>query len=143
MSRFYTPYVIDTNAKGKEQEYHLGSRLLKDRIVVVSGEVNEDMAYIVTGQLMHLDSLNNNPITMWINSPGGSVIDKRVDKTSAEGSISQISVGQGVKAYVMRIKKEWYDEDQLAKQRYINEVEAATKAKALDGNYGNLEISRG
>lgn len=69
--------------------------------------------------------------------------DKRVDKTSAEGSISQISVGQGVKAYVMRIKKEWYDEDQLAKQRYINEVEAATKAKALDGNYGNLEISRG
>lgn len=75
MSRFYTPYVIDTNAKGKEQEYHLGSRLLKDRIVIVSGEVNEDMAYIITGQLMHLDSLNSNPITMWINSPGGSVID--------------------------------------------------------------------
>lgn len=69
--------------------------------------------------------------------------DKRVDRTSAEGSISQLAVGQGVKAFVMRIKKEWYDEDQNSKQRYINEVEAATKAKALDGNYGNLEISRG
>jgi hypothetical protein len=69
--------------------------------------------------------------------------DKRVEKTSSEGTVSQISVGQGVKAFVMRIKKEWYDEDQAAKQRYVNELEQATKAKALDGNYGKLEISRG
>jgi len=69
--------------------------------------------------------------------------DKRVDRTSPEGTISQLSVGQGVKAYVMRISKEWYEEDQAAKQKYVNEVEAATKAKALDGNYGTLEITRG
>ena len=68
--------------------------------------------------------------------------DKRVNKSSAEGSVSQISVGQGQKAYVVRIKQEWYDEDQAAKQQKVNELEAATKAKALDGTYGKLEISR-
>lgn len=68
--------------------------------------------------------------------------DKRVNKASAEGSVSQISVGQGQKAFVVRIKREWYDEDQAAKQQKVNELEAATKAKALDGTYGKLEISR-
>ena len=68
--------------------------------------------------------------------------DKRVNKSSAEGTVSQISVGQGQKAYVVRIKKEWYDEDQAAKQLKVNELESATKAKALDGTYGKLEISR-
>ena len=68
--------------------------------------------------------------------------DKRVNKSSAEGTVSQISVGQGQKAYVVRIKKEWYDEDQAAKQQKVNELEASTKAKALDGTYGKLEISR-
>jgi hypothetical protein len=68
--------------------------------------------------------------------------DKRVNTASAEGSVSQISVGQGQKGYVVRIKKEWYEEDQLRKQRRVNELEAATKAKALDGTYGKLEITR-
>ena len=68
--------------------------------------------------------------------------DKRVNKSSSEGSVSQISVGQGQKAFVVRIKKEWYDEDQALKQQKLNELEAATKAKALDGTYGKLEISR-
>ena len=69
--------------------------------------------------------------------------DKRVNSASAEGSVSQISVGQGQKAFVVRIKKEWYEEDQLRKQIRVNEQENATKAKALDGTYGKLEISRG
>ena len=68
--------------------------------------------------------------------------DKRVNSASAEGSKAQVSVGQGQKAYVVRIKKEWYEEDQAAKQDYVNELEHATKAKALDGTYGKLEISR-
>jgi hypothetical protein len=68
--------------------------------------------------------------------------DKRVNAASAEGTVSQLSVGQGLKAFVMRIKKEWFDEDQKAKQTQVNEVEAATKAKALDGTYGKLEIGR-
>jgi len=69
--------------------------------------------------------------------------DKRVNAASAEGSKAHLSVGQGQKAFVVRIKKEWYDEDQARKQAHVNQLEEATKAKALDGTYGKLEISRG
>jgi hypothetical protein len=69
--------------------------------------------------------------------------DKRVNSGSSEGTVSQISVGQGQKAFVVRIKKEWYAEDQARKQRHVNDLENATKAKALDGTYGKLDISRG
>ena len=68
--------------------------------------------------------------------------DKRVNTASAEGSVSQISVGQGQKAFVMRIKKEWYEEDQEAKQVRVDQLEATIKDKALDGTYGKLEITR-
>ncbi|CAB4132786.1 hypothetical protein UFOVP249_29 [uncultured Caudovirales phage] len=68
--------------------------------------------------------------------------DKRVNNGTAEGSKAQLSVGQGQKAFVVRIRKEWYDEDQAKKQAYVNDLESATKAKALDGTYGKLEISR-
>lgn len=68
--------------------------------------------------------------------------DKRVNKASAEGTKSQISVGQGQKAFVMRIRKEWYDEDQAIKQQRVDQLEATIKEKALDGTYGKLEISR-
>lgn len=68
--------------------------------------------------------------------------DKRVNSASAEGTMSQISVGQGQKAMVMRIKREWYTEDQAAKQVQVNELESTIKQKALDGTYGKLEISR-
>jgi hypothetical protein len=68
--------------------------------------------------------------------------DKRVNNGTAEGSKAQLSVGQGQKAFVVRIRKEWYDEDQAKKQAHVNELESATKAKALDGTYGKLEISR-
>lgn len=69
--------------------------------------------------------------------------DKRVNSTTSEGSVKQMSVGQGTKAYLMRIKKEWYDEDQAVKQRQVNEIERATKEKALDGTYGQLDTYRG
>jgi hypothetical protein len=68
--------------------------------------------------------------------------DRRINAASAEGSAATASVGGGVKAVVMRIKKEWFDEDQ---QRKINDVaatEAATKADALKGTYGKLDIER-
>ena len=68
--------------------------------------------------------------------------DKKVNKASSEGSLSQVSVGQGQKAFVVRIKKEWYEEDQAAKQVRVDELENSTKAKALDGTYGKLEITR-
>jgi hypothetical protein len=77
-----------------------------------------------------------------VNADSVRVGDKRVNSGTAEGSKAQLSVGQGQKAFVVRIRKEWYDEDQARKQAHVNELESATKAKALDGTYGKLEISR-
>jgi hypothetical protein len=67
--------------------------------------------------------------------------DRRVNSASPEGSFAQVSVGGGDKAIVMRIKKEWYEEDQRRKQAVVDESEAATKSEALKGTYGKLEIS--
>lgn len=68
--------------------------------------------------------------------------DKRVEQSSTEGSVTQVSVGGGRKGYVMRIKDEWFKEDQAAKQKHVTLLEAQTKQKALDGNYGKLDITR-
>ncbi len=68
--------------------------------------------------------------------------DKRLNQASTEGSISQISVGQGDKGYLVRIKKEWYEEDQRSKQTKVQAIEDATKQKALNGTYGKLDITR-
>lgn len=68
--------------------------------------------------------------------------DKRVSKPSTEGTVKRISVGGGVKAVVMRIRKDWYKEDQAEKQAHVDATENATKKEALDGNYGKIEISR-
>lgn len=65
--------------------------------------------------------------------------DKRVDRASPEGSVSQHSVGGGKKAILMRQKDEFYQEDQKIKQDYVQDTERATKEKALDGNYGKLD----
>ncbi len=69
--------------------------------------------------------------------------DRRINKASAEGSIAQVSVGGGLKAVVMRIKKEWYLEDQAAKMEHISQTEAATKLEALKGSdYGKFTVDR-
>lgn len=68
--------------------------------------------------------------------------DKRVGAPTADGSAATASVGGGTKAYLMRQREDWYAEDQAAKQAYVNATEEATKEKALDGNYGDLKITR-
>lgn len=66
----------------------------------------------------------------------GMVGDKRVDNISAPGSSSYLSVGQGTKATVMRIRKEWYDEDQAAKQTSVDDTEQTMKSvKGSGGDY--------
>lgn len=68
--------------------------------------------------------------------------DSRTGKATSEGSPVQMPVGNGVKGYLMRIRQDWYDEDQTAKQEYVAETERATKKEALNGTYGKLDISR-
>ena len=66
------PTVIERSSN-KEYAYDLYSRLLKDRIIFLSGEINDSLANIVVSELLYLDSLNHEDICLYINSPGGSV----------------------------------------------------------------------
>lgn len=69
----YVPYVID-NTNGHEYHSDLFSRLLSSRIIILSGEVDDDMASLAVAQLLYLESLDpNKDIQVYINSPGGSV----------------------------------------------------------------------
>lgn len=68
----------------------------------------------------------------------GKVGDKRVDTASGLGSVPSFSVGQGTKAVVMRIKQEWYDEDQRVKQAYVKSTEE-TLSKDSKADYGAIE----
>ncbi|HYB91598.1 MAG TPA: ATP-dependent Clp endopeptidase proteolytic subunit ClpP [Candidatus Binataceae bacterium] len=67
------PYVIEQTGRS-ERSYDIYSRLLKDRIVFVGGPVTDDLANLVTAQLLFLESEDpDREINMYINSPGGSV----------------------------------------------------------------------
>ena len=60
----------------------------------------------------------------------GAIGDKRVDNTASIGSTAHFSVGQGTKAVVMRIKDEWFKEDQAVKQQQVDEMEASMNQEA-------------
>lgn len=70
-----------------------------------------------------------------------SVGDKRVGQTTAPGTAAMMSVGGGVKGVVMRIKKEWYEEDQAAKRANVYELENSTKQNS-GADYGEVSIKR-
>lgn len=66
------PTVIEKTSN-KEYAYDLYSRLLKDRIVFLTGEINDNLANIVISELLYLDNLSSEDIYLYINSPGGSI----------------------------------------------------------------------
>ena len=67
------PMVVEQTARG-ERSYDIFSRLLKERIIFVTGQVHDGMASLITAQLLFLEAENpNKPINMYINSPGGVV----------------------------------------------------------------------
>ena len=67
------PSVIERSGNG-ERSYDLYSRLLKDRIIFVDGEIRDETADLIVAQLLYLESENpEKDINMYINSPGGSV----------------------------------------------------------------------
>ena len=69
---YLTPVVIEQSSKG-ERSYDIYSRLLKDRIILVFGEITDEMAASVIAQILFLSSKGDNDIFLYINSPGGSV----------------------------------------------------------------------
>lgn len=67
------PYVIEQTSRG-ERSYDIFSRLLKDRIILLTGEVNDAMASVITAQLLFLEAEDpTKDINVYIMSPGGSV----------------------------------------------------------------------
>ena len=66
------PTVIEKTNNG-ERAYDIYSRLLKDRIIILCGEINDLNSNTIVAQLLYLDSINNDEISLYINSPGGSV----------------------------------------------------------------------
>lgn len=66
------PVVVDKELDG-ERSYDIFSRLLKERIIFISGEITDSTANSVIAELLYLDSVNHDDISIYINSPGGSV----------------------------------------------------------------------
>ena len=67
------PYVVEQTARG-ERSYDLFSRLLNDRIIMLSDEVNDSTASLVVAQLLYLEGQDpDKDISLYINSPGGSI----------------------------------------------------------------------
>ena len=66
------PIVVDRERFG-ERSYDIFSRLLKERIIFISGEIDDDLANSVIAQLLYLDSISQEDISLYINSPGGSI----------------------------------------------------------------------
>lgn len=66
------PMVVE-NDMSIDRSYDIFSRLLKERIIFLSGEINDNVANSIVAQLLYLDSLGNSDISIYINSPGGSI----------------------------------------------------------------------
>jgi ATP-dependent Clp protease, protease subunit len=72
-ANYYMPFVIEQTSRG-ERSYDIYSRLLKERIVFVSGPIEDTIATLVTAQLLFLEAENpKKEVSMYINSPGGVV----------------------------------------------------------------------
>ena len=69
----FVPYVVEQSSHG-ERSYDIFSRLLNDRIIVLSEDVNDTTASLVVAQLLYLEGQDpDKDISLYINSPGGSI----------------------------------------------------------------------
>lgn len=66
------PFIVDVDSK-KETVYDIYSKLLKERIIFIEGEINDERANLIVSELLYLDSISNDDINIYINSPGGSI----------------------------------------------------------------------
>ena len=68
----FIPNVLEKTNNG-ERVYDLYSKLLEDRIILLSGEIDDNTSNIIISELLYLDSISNEDISIYINSPGGSI----------------------------------------------------------------------
>ena len=89
------PTVIEKEING-ERSYDIYSRLLKDRIIILNGEINDQSANIIVAELLYLDSESNEDIELYINSPGGSITSGMAiydTMNFVESKVSTICIG--------------------------------------------------
>jgi len=76
VSSFFIPYVIEQSSRG-ERSYDIYSRLLKDRVIFLGSEINDEVANSIVAQLLFLASEDSEKdISIYVNSPGGSGYDE-------------------------------------------------------------------
>ena len=98
------PTVIETSGRG-ERAYDIYSRLLKERIIFITGPINDDIATLVVAQLLFLEAENpKKEISMYINSPGGMVTSGLAIYDTMQFVRPQVSTMSlpGRRAYVSR-----------------------------------------
>lgn len=66
------PTVLEKSHNG-ERVFDIYSKLLTNRIILLSGEVNDDLSNLIIAELLYLDSISSDDISIYINSPGGSI----------------------------------------------------------------------
>ena len=85
------PYVVEQTARG-ERSYDIFSRLLNDRIIVLSEDVNSASASVIVAQLLYLEGQDpEKDIYFYINSPGGSISDGMATTTHAQLSPEELA----------------------------------------------------
>lgn len=89
------PNVLEKNYNG-EKIYDIYTKLLQSRIIFINGEINDDLSCLVVSELLYLDSISNDDIFIYINSPGGSVTSGLaiIDTMNyIKSDVSTVSVG--------------------------------------------------
>lgn len=68
----YIPIVLEQTKSG-ERSFDIYSRLLNERIIILNGEIDDNLASLIVSELLYLDSISQDDIYLYINSPGGSI----------------------------------------------------------------------
>ncbi|KAM3580111.1 hypothetical protein VKS41_007350 [Umbelopsis sp. WA50703] len=89
------PFVVEQTARG-ERSYDIFSRLLKERIICLNGNIHDSLASVIVAQLLFLEAENpEKPINIYINSPGGSVTaGMAIYDTYIQSPVTTLCVGQ-------------------------------------------------
>ena len=122
--------------RGRPQRTPVGKR----NVLTVAGK-DENYVYRVVNDKGDRIAMFEDAGYELVDAAEVRVGDKRVERTSSTGSKAEVSVGKGDKAFVMRIRKEFYDEDQAAKEQHLKLQEEAIKQEALkNADYGSLGV---
>jgi hypothetical protein len=127
---------VEASSKRVERKKVNGTR----NVLNVSGKDPEYSYRIVNDLGDRVASLTEQGYEV-VTDPKVKIGERRVVNPTQEGSVVTASVGGGVKAVLMKIKNEWFQEDQADKARRTAETEMSMKKQASEGMYGKIEIS--